>query len=103
GSSLAVGELHAPQDQLLVVADGVLAEDGPSGMSRFELEHGYDLSAIGAVAHERSIAASAERERERVEKDGLTGAGFAGEDGQPGIEGEIELIDQDDVANRQGA
>lgn len=63
------------------------------------LERGHDLPLRGAMAHERAIAAPAKREAERVEKDGLSGAGLAGQHGQAPVEGKIERVDENDVAD----
>ena len=41
-------------------------------------------------------------ETKRVEKDGFARAGLAGQDIETGAEVEIEALDQDDVADREG-
>ena len=56
---------------------------------------------VCAGAHERAVAARAERERESVEQDGFARAGLAGEHRQAAAEVEVEPIDQDDVADRR--
>ncbi len=66
-----------------------------------ELEGRGHLSLLGAVPHERTVAAGAERQRESIEKDGFSGARLAGQRREPGREIDIEPVDQDDVANRQ--
>ena len=53
------------------------------------------------MAHQRDIAARAERKREGIEQDGFAGAGLAGEHRQTGREVDVEPVDQDDVANRE--
>ncbi len=54
---------------------------------------------LGAVAHEAALGAHAQRQAQRVEQDRLAGAGLAGEHAEPGMEGEVEPVDQHDVAN----
>jgi hypothetical protein len=53
------------------------------------------------VAHEGAVAAAAQRQRERVEENRLAGAGLAGEHAQAVLEGDLEPVDQDDVADRE--
>ncbi len=65
------------------------------------LEHGGHLPLLGALAHQRLVAAAAERQREGIEQDRLAGAGLAGEHGEPRGEIDVELVDQDDVADRK--
>jgi hypothetical protein len=48
-------------------------------------------------------AAPAQRQRQRVEQDGLAGAGLAGERGQAAIERDVELVDQHDIADGERA
>ena len=65
-------------------------------------ENRRHLALVRAAPHERGVAPSAKRERKSVEKDRFAGAGLAGQHGQALAEFEIELVDQDDVADRQG-
>ena len=71
GAGAAVGVLHAPHDQVGVVGDLVLAQGDARRMLGRQLQHGDHLPALGPVAHQRSIAAAAKRQRQRVEEDRL--------------------------------
>ncbi len=51
------------------------------------------------MADEPAVAARAERQRQRIEKDRFACAGFAGEDREARGKLEIELIDQHHVAD----
>ena len=102
GAAPAVGPLHAPQDEPVLGLDAVLGQEREHGMALGKLENRRHLALSLALAHERSIAATADGEREGIEQDRLAGAGFAGERRQALAEFEIELVDQDDVADRQG-
>ncbi len=64
-----------------------------------DVEGGDHLALLGALAHQRRIAARAERQRKGVEQDRFAGAGFAGQRGKPGAEIDIEPVDQNDVAD----
>ena len=66
---------------------------------RRQVENRRHLSLCLAVADKAAVAARPERQRERIEKNGFAGAGFAGEDREAGREVEIELIDQHHVAD----
>ncbi len=65
------------------------------------VEDGRHLALCRAVAHQRGVAARAERQRESVEKDGFAGARLAGEDGEAGGKIDVQPLDQDDIADRQ--
>ncbi len=54
---------------------------------------------ILAAADQPGVGARAERQPERIEQDRLAGAGLAGEHAQPGVELELELVDEHDVAD----
>ena len=101
GAGAPVGELRAPQDQLVVGLDAVVGGQRADRMVARQLEGGRHLPLLGAVAHQRGVAARAERQREGIEQDRLAGAGLAGEHGQPVGEIDVEPIDQDDVADRK--
>src|ERR1700744_6223853 len=68
-------------------------------MIRRQIENGRHLALRLALAHQRSIAAAAERQGESIEQDRFAGAGLAGQHGQARAEGEIEAIDENDVAD----
>ena len=64
-----------------------------------DLEHGGYLALLGAVPHQRLVAAPAQRQGEGIEQDRLAGAGLAGEHGKTFGEIDVEPVDQDDVAD----
>ena len=70
-----------------------------AGCLRGDLEGGDDLALLDALAHQRLVAARAQRQRKGVEQDRLAGAGLAGEHGKPVGEIDVEPVDQDDVAD----
>ncbi len=68
-----------------------------------DVESGDHLTVLGALAHQRRLAARAERQRKGVEQDRFAGAGLAGQRGKAGAEIDIQPIDQDDVADRKAS
>ena len=60
-----------------------------------------DLALRGAVAHQRRVAARAERQRQGIEQDRFAGAGLAGQHRKPGGKVDVQPFDQDDIADRQ--
>ena len=54
-----------------------------------------------SVSVTREIAASAERQRKRIQQDRFAGAGFAGQHGKAFGEVDVEPLDQDDVTDRK--
>ena len=101
GAGAPVGELQAAQDEIAVDRDVLRRRRTARRMIGREIEDGGHLALRLAGAHQRSVAAAAERERERVEQNRLAGAGLAGEHRQPRPEGEVEVVDEDDVADRE--
>lgn len=97
----AVGRLHAAEDQIAIVVDAVLAQEEPRRMAGRDVEDSGNLAPVLAVAHERTVAAAAQRKRQTVEKNGFARAGFAGQHRKPGIEAEVKPFDQDDIADRE--
>ena len=63
-----------------------------------DIEHRGHLALVGAMAHKAAIAAAAECQRQRIKKNGFARTGLPGEDRKSGVEFEIELLDQDDIA-----
>ena len=102
GPAPAIGPLHAAQDQPLLGLDAVLGQQRKHGMALGQLENRRHLALGLALAHERGIASAADGKREGIEQDRFAGAGLPGERRQALAEFEIELVDQDDVADRQG-
>ena len=101
GAGAAVGELHAAQDQRLVGGDVAFSQQCARRMPRRQLEHRGDLALLGALAHQRGVAARAERQREGIEQDRLAGAGLAGQHGKARREIDVEPVDQNDVSDRK--
>ncbi len=103
GAGAAVRELHAAQDHVAFVLDRkiVCAQEFPRRMLLRKIEGRRDLPLLCAVANERGIAACAERQCKRVEHDGFTGTGLAGEYGKPPREIDIQPVDQNDIADRK--
>ncbi len=79
-----------------------VGEKREHGMTGRKLEGGGDLALRRALPHQRRVAARAGRQRESIEQDRFAGAGLAGEHRQALAEFEIEPVDQNDIADRQG-
>ncbi|MCY1249591.1 hypothetical protein D9M72_631370 [compost metagenome] len=70
-------------------------------MTDGHVEDRCHLPLVGAMAHQRAVATAAKGQRQAVEQDGLTGAGFTGQHREPGIESQIKPFNQDDIADRK--
>ncbi len=66
-----------------------------------ELEGGGDLGALRAVAHHFRAGAAAGQQLQRIDQDGLAGAGFAGEHREPGTQLQLHVVDDGEVADLQ--
>ena len=106
GAAAAVRLHHAADDERLARfqhharVGGKGAETGGGVAVRLESrgDAGLRLSATDKAA----VGARAERKTQRVEQDGLTRAGLAGQHAQPRLEREVKRLDQHDVADGQG-
>ena len=58
-----------------------------------------DFSALATMADDTCIAALAKYKSKRINKNGLSCAGFAGKDGKTGNEFELYPIDNDEITN----
>ncbi len=95
---------HATHQHLAVlVGKRVLGEPGTRVRRVGDVERGRELRPFGAGPDLPHFEAVAEQEPERVEEDRLARTGFAGEHGKPGIELEVERVDEHEVADRQVA
>ena len=94
-----VRRLRAAQDQFAVRGDPEFARLEVGGMIGARLERRAHLAVRLSRAHQRGVAAPAQRQHESVEQDRLSSAGLAGERRQPARKIEIERVDQHDVAD----
>src|SRR5262249_38586759 len=101
GTGAAVGELHAPQNELVFGRDVVFGHERAYRVAGGQLEGRGHLALLRTLAHQRDVAARAERKGEGIEQYGLAGSGLTREHGQAVSELDIEPIDEDDVANRE--
>src|SRR4029077_4676334 len=73
GAGAPVGILDAAQNQSVPRFDIRLLREAKRRMVTREIEGRGPLPLLGAMAHERTIAARAERKRESVKQDGFSG------------------------------
>ena len=100
--ALAVGFQLAAQDQRFAFLDfeiGIVEHRGKARGQRGEFEGRRHACLVLAPAHQRAVGAVAQHEAERIEQDRLARPGLAGEHTQPAPEGEVERLDQHDVAD----
>ena len=67
------------------------------------LEDGLHRRERLARAHQVGAGAAADQQVDRFDEDGLSGAGFAGEDVQARLELDFEMVDDRQMANAQEA
>ena len=101
GARAPVGQLHAAQDQLVLGRDVVRLEQRARRMHAGDLEHSGHLALLGALPHQRLVAAPAQRQGKGIEQDRFAGTGLAGEHGKTFGKIDVEPVDQDDVADRK--
>ena len=98
-AAAAVGlERAADQQRLAGIAlDPLLGEQAKRGMIVGEPDFGGDRRHGCARANQAAIGAKAQRQAERVEQDRLARAGLSGEHAEPGLEVELEALDEHDI------
>jgi len=75
--------------------------EGAGRMGRRHVERRGDLPLLGALPHQRGIAARAKRQREGVEQDRFAGAGLTGQHRKARREVDVEPVNQHDVSDRE--
>ena len=101
GAASPVSPLHSAEHDSPFGLDAVLRKQREDGVEGIELEGCRHLALGRAPPDERHIASGAECKRERVQQNRFAGAGLASEHGQSRAEFKIELVDQDDIADRE--
>ncbi len=104
GAAAPIGAEDAAQHEGAVRrhrVEPMFGEEGPDGVIRGQGEFGRDHRLRRAAPHQPALGPHAESEAKRVEQDRLAGAGLAGEDAQPGAEGELQPFDQHEIPYRQ--
>jgi len=66
-------------------------------------EHRFDDRLLGARPHDVGVGAAAERDVERRQQDRLAGTRLAGEHVQPGLEVEVQPVDDGQIGDVQAA
>ena len=97
GARAAVRADHAAHDDLAVVLDGLRLEPAQRAVGQPGETRGH-FGALGALTHHIAGAAASGDQQQGVHHDGLAGAGFAGQGGEPRTELELRLIDDDEIA-----
>ena len=101
GPGASVGKLQAAQNEIAIDRDILRGGDAAGRMLGRKVENRGHLTLRLACAHERPVASAAERQGESIKQDRFAGAGLAGQHGEASPKGEIEAIDQNDVADRE--
>jgi hypothetical protein len=103
GAAATVGAQRAAQHQVLVAGVGqpLGLEQLPHRMVGRGREHRRGDRLRRAPAHQPGVRALAGGEAQRIQDDGLARAGFAGERGEARADGEVQRLDQHDVADLQ--
>ena len=74
---------------------------GERRLQRGEFEAGGNAGLILSGADQRGIGAVAQHQPQRIEQDRLARPGLTGQHPQPARKGEVQRLDQDDVADGQ--
>ncbi len=99
GAGATVDGLNAPQHQIPLGIETKFARGAARRMVGREFEDGGHLPLRLACAHQRGVAAPAERQHEGVEENRFSRAGLAGKRRQPALELKVKSVDQHNVAN----
>jgi len=99
GAAGAIGILDAADDQLALRIDPLILQNGEGEVIARQGKGRRHDAAFRAGPHQAGIATRAKCQPERIEQDRLACAGFAGQHGEALVERDVELLDEDDVAN----
>ena len=69
-------------------------------MSRY-IKLNNDRGLTRAAPHHPRFSTGTQRQAERIQQDGLSGAGFSGQHAQPLAEGNIRLVDEHKILDKQ--
>jgi hypothetical protein len=95
---------HPSQQHLVAVAgQRVLGEPRPRRRAIGDVEAGSELGALGTGAQLADLEPVAEQESDRIQQDRLAGPRFAGEDGEPLAQRDVERLHHHEVADRKRA
>ena len=98
-----VGADDAAHQELAVMVEVVLGQQRADRIGLPDIEGGGDAGALAAARHDAGRGAVAERQAERIQQDGLAGAGLPGEDRHSLAEVDVQAAYQDVVADREAS
>src|SRR5208337_4516231 len=101
GFGPAIGELDTSQHQRLALVEAMLAKQASGWMARRQVERCGNACRLSALAHKAAIAARSQRKAEAIEYNRLARPGLARENRQPLGEAQVELVDQNNIADRK--
>ncbi len=101
GARAAIAAEHAPQRDVVLAGNAMFAQQRVGGMVQCRREHRDHRGLFRTLAHQSLLGARAECQAQAVQQDRLARAGLAGEDGEAGVELQIQALDQHHVADRQ--
>ena len=100
GAAASVGpDQPAQYDRLAVAVEPGLAQDRMRRVVAPDREFRRYRGLLSPRPHQPALRPLAERQAQRIEQDRLAGAGLTGQHAQAGTEGEVEAVDQYNVAN----
>ena len=95
--------IHGPAQQQGGLVSGQAGRVQPGSQCGGEVELGTDLGPRRALAHHAGIAPAAQGQLQRIDQNGLAGAGLAGEHREAGVEIELKRRHDDKVPQGQAA
>ena len=101
GARFAVGHLHAPQNDLALVINRLAGEQLKDRMIVLGMKDRCHLPLRFTLTYERAITARAKREGEGIKQDRFARPRLTGQNGKAVIKGQIEAINQNNIANGQ--
>jgi hypothetical protein len=96
-----VGTNDPAQQALIVEVERLFFEPRPYGRQGREIETGGKFGAPGAFAYQLGTAAVPEDQAESVDQDRFAGAGLTGEHRHPGLELDVDTINDRKIAHLQ--
>jgi len=94
-AAATIGVHRAAQQQAVLDGETLLFEPWPQRGRR--VEFGRDVAACCAFAHHTALSPGTQGELQRVDQDGLAGAGFAGEHAEAALQFQVQRLHDDKI------
>ncbi|ABU75922.1 hypothetical protein ESA_00639 [Cronobacter sakazakii ATCC BAA-894] len=95
----AIAADDAAQQALAAVFKLVFFQPAQRGGGVFQREAGAEIRAAGTGAHHIALRTATQTQTQRIDRNGFTGAGFAGDGGHPGVKVDFQFTNNSEITD----